>query len=235
MKWFKHLSTSLKDSVIFEAIEIFGSDAYLVFFGTLELMSDEFDIHNPGTVALSIKKMTTLFQLSRQKTVRILQHFDQTAKITTREKVSFLVSIDATHVVINCHKLAMLCDNHTQKLLRDTSKLLQSENGFTSIQEEEGEEEEDKRIKKPPISPNGGFDLFWKSYPRKESKGAAEKAWLKVKPDKDLLERILLSVEDHKRTEQWSKDNGAFIPYAQKFLNNKYYEDEIKEGEKKLW
>jgi len=83
--------------------------------------------------------------------------------------------------------------------------------------------------KKPPISPNGDFELFWKSYPRKESKGAAEKAWAKVKPDKELLEKILLSIEQHMKTEQWMKENGAFIPYAQKFLNNKYYEDEVKE------
>lgn len=144
MKWYKHLSGSLKDSVIFEAIEIFGSDAYLVFFGTLELMADEFDIYNPGTVRISMKKMTRFFQLSRQKTVRILQHFHQKAESKPQEKVSFLVQFEKEHVVITCKRLAELCDNHTQSLLRDASKSLQSENEATSSVEAEVEEERDK-------------------------------------------------------------------------------------------
>ena len=137
MKWFKHLSGSLSNSIIFEAIEKFGGDGYLVFFGTLELMSDEFDIHNPGINRLSIKKMTKSFQLSRQKTLKILRHFDQKAKENTKKKVSFLAGIEKEHVLINCKRLADLCDNHTGKLLRDYLKSLQSETEVTLSQEVE--------------------------------------------------------------------------------------------------
>lgn len=143
MKWFKHLSGSLSNSIIFEAIEKFGSDGYLVFFGTLELMSDEFDIFNPGINRLSIKKMTKSFQLSRQKTVKILRYFDQKAKENMKKKVSFLVDIEKDFIVINCKRLAELCDNHTSKLLKDALKLLQSKNEVTSSQEAEAEAEAD--------------------------------------------------------------------------------------------
>ena len=42
----------------------------------------------------------------------------------------FLDSVEFNNegVTINCKKLAKLCDNHTQKLLKDRKKLLQSEN-----------------------------------------------------------------------------------------------------------
>ena len=54
MKWFKHLSGSLNNSIIAESIELFGGDGYLVFFGILEMISDEFDIYNPGKLKIRI-------------------------------------------------------------------------------------------------------------------------------------------------------------------------------------
>jgi len=131
MKWFKHLSGSLNDDLIFEAIEKFGSDGYLVFFGTLEIMSDEFNINNPGVNRISIKKLTKNFQLSRQKTLKILSFFDQKANENQQKKKSFFVQFEKKHVVVKCNRLAELSDNHTKKLLNDTTKLLQSENEVT--------------------------------------------------------------------------------------------------------
>lgn len=144
MKWFKHSSGSLNNSFIFELVERFGGDGYLVFFGTLELMSDEFDIYFPGHYCVSIKKLAKNLQLSRQKTLKILAFCDQKAKEKPKENVAFFVEIYKDHVSIFCNRLAELSDNHTQKLLRDTSKLDQSNNKVSSSQEEEEEEEEDK-------------------------------------------------------------------------------------------
>ena len=42
MKWFKHISDSLDDPFIFELLDLFGADGYLVFFGVLEIYSREF-------------------------------------------------------------------------------------------------------------------------------------------------------------------------------------------------
>jgi len=124
MKWFKHLAGSLKDSIIFEAIEKFGSDGYLVFFGTLELMADEFDIYNPEKVTISLKKMTSFFQLSRQKTVRILSFFDEKAKINQKKNKSFFAEVNKTHVTIICKRFAELADIHTHNELAKTNKSL---------------------------------------------------------------------------------------------------------------
>jgi len=70
------------------------------------------------------------------------------------------------------------------------------------------------------------FDEFWKSYPKKIGKGAAEKAYKKIKPTAELQSQILSAVEKAKQTEQWQKQNGQFIPHPATWLNQKRWEDE---------
>jgi hypothetical protein len=122
MKWFKHLSGSLNDNLIWEAVEEFGGDGYMVFFGILEMLADEFDPYEPGKCELSYKKMTKNLQLSRQKTVRILKFYDQKANENRSKNISFFVQFEKKHVVINCPKFKILTDNYTLQLLKDISK-----------------------------------------------------------------------------------------------------------------
>lgn len=77
-----------------------------------------------------------------------------------------------------------------------------------------------------PIPPEG-FAEFWKIFPRKVGRQAAEKAWGKIRPDPALLSRILSAVEAQSRTQAWTKDGGQFIPHAATWLNGKRWEDEI--------
>jgi hypothetical protein len=46
------------------------------------------------------------------------------------------------------------------------------------------------------------FERFWQAYPRRVSKGAALKAWLKLKPDAALVEQMLKAIEYQK---DWRK------------------------------
>jgi hypothetical protein len=152
VKWFKHLSGSLNDNLIFNAIEDFGSDAYLVFFGILEMMADEFDYKKPGECSLSYKKVTKNLQLSRQKTVRILKYFDQKAKENRSKNTSFFVEFGNKHFVVKCPKFSQLVDNYNQKLIGDmskeTSKSLRSNLRKNYPIEEEAEEETYKESRK---------------------------------------------------------------------------------------
>ena len=71
------------------------------------------------------------------------------------------------------------------------------------------------------------FDQFWRAYPKKRSKGQAEKAWQKIKPDASTFQRIIEAIEIHKRSNDWQKESGAYIPYPATWLNAKCWEDEI--------
>ena len=72
-----------------------------------------------------------------------------------------------------------------------------------------------------------GFALFWQEYPRKAAKAAALKAWQKLNPSPDLVERILAHVREHKRSQDWLKDGGQFVPHPATFLNGRRWEDDI--------
>lgn len=71
------------------------------------------------------------------------------------------------------------------------------------------------------------FDQFWERYPKKKSKGAAEKAWVKIGPDDLLTKRIMAGLEKARASPEWKKDNGQFIPYPASWLNAKGWEDEF--------
>lgn len=71
------------------------------------------------------------------------------------------------------------------------------------------------------------FKEFWRHYPRKVGKGAAEKVWDKIKPGKALLSLILSALDQQKACEQWKRENGRYIPNPATWLNQKRWEDDI--------
>lgn len=86
---------------------------------------------------------------------------------------------------------------------------------------------EDKtKIRIPPISPKNSFDIFWKSYPKKTGKQAALKAWQKSK-SKPPIEIIIQKIEQQKKSDQWLKENGQYIPNPATWINQGRWDDEV--------
>jgi hypothetical protein len=73
------------------------------------------------------------------------------------------------------------------------------------------------------------FEIFWRAYPKRIGKGAAERSWNKINPDDNLLQVMLGSIANAEESEQWQKENGQFIPNPATWLNQKRWQDEIKE------
>ena len=100
--------------------------------------------------------------------------------------------------------------------------------------ETEMEMETEKEIK-PPISPknrskkdsgiefSADFEVFWKHYPRKVKKGSAYKAWVKQRPS---LDECLKTLEWQKRSEDWTKESGAYVPHPTSWINSQRWLDE---------
>lgn len=69
------------------------------------------------------------------------------------------------------------------------------------------------------------FDIFWESYPLKQGKKQAKKAWEKIKPNDELLEKIIKAVEKHKKmNKKWAD---GYTPHPATFLNQERWEDEV--------
>jgi len=71
------------------------------------------------------------------------------------------------------------------------------------------------------------FDQFWAAYPKHKARAEAEKAFLKIHPDGQLLARMLSSIERAKTADDWKKQNGRYVPHAATWLNGKRWEDEF--------
>ncbi len=83
----------------------------------------------------------------------------------------------------------------------------------------------------PPISTSGDteFETFWSAYPKKVGKQAAKKAFEKVQKSRISLETLLTAIERQKRSDQWSRDFGQYIPNPATWLNQGRWDDVLPE------
>lgn len=70
------------------------------------------------------------------------------------------------------------------------------------------------------------FGAFWAAYPNKTGKGAALKAFQRIKPDDTLLDTMIAKLELMCASPQWQTDNGRYIPNPATWLNQRRWEDE---------
>ena len=71
------------------------------------------------------------------------------------------------------------------------------------------------------------FAEFWATYPKKQGKGAAEKAFLKISPTASLHETMIAAIRAAVLSRQWREQNGRFIPNPATWLNQRRWEDTL--------
>ncbi len=103
-------------------------------------------------------------------------------------------------------------------------------------EERRGEERKREENILPPIPPTRGeakpaievmFEKFWDAYPkcnRKRDREVALKAFKKIKPSAETFNAIMAGLEADKRSKQWTRDNGDFIPLPTTWLNKRRWE-----------
>ena len=73
------------------------------------------------------------------------------------------------------------------------------------------------------------FDAWWSRYPRKVRKGAAKRAWLKMRVERDemLYRRIMDGLHRYHRIWETERTAQKFIPHPSTWLNERRFEDEV--------
>ena len=71
------------------------------------------------------------------------------------------------------------------------------------------------------------FEEFWIEYPKKQGKKDAQKAFSKLKLDKELFEKIMQAIKTQKNNSDWVKENGKYIPLPATWIRGERWEDEI--------
>lgn len=98
----------------------------------------------------------------------------------------------------------------------------------TPMRREKREEriKKEKEEKKSPQTFPSDFLKFWQAYPKKIGKKAAYKAWKAASPRPPTSD-ILTAIDRAKRSEQWQKDDGQYIPNPATWLNQGRWDDEV--------
>lgn len=114
-----------------------------------------------------------------------------------------------------------------------------NENGDPAEKESTPEPLKEKEREKgtlPPQGPRGAkqadalaeglFDRFWAAYPRKENKKNAHKAFFRLRPNEQLLDRMLSAIQRQRASPQWQEAGGKYIPHPSAWLNGERWEDQ---------
>lgn len=71
------------------------------------------------------------------------------------------------------------------------------------------------------------FASFYKKYPKKKGKEKAKQKWISLAPNDKLVVEIMDALEKVKKSEDWQKDGGQFIPHPATWIYQKRWEDEV--------
>lgn len=142
---------------------------------------------------------------------------DMPNNLKGRESVAF--DFIAAEIAEEAEKYKELCE-------RNKANGSQNKRSLPSALEKKKEKKQKKEENNiPPYSPpkgDGEFASFWRAYPRKVGKQAAEKAFAKVNVPLDVL---LNAIDKQAKTEQWR--DVKYIPHPATWLNQGRWEDEV--------
>ena len=120
MKWFRHLTASRTDPDIGTIIDRFGYKGYFMFFRTLEIMADEFDVENPGKTTKNFNWFLDQFPRNiDKKTLVNFYNFCQ----NSLEKKRIIYNLNGKNIELNFPKLKDLTDDYTSRVLRSKSEV----------------------------------------------------------------------------------------------------------------
>lgn len=219
-RWFKHAN-------------VFRVFVYLILKANYKPCDFENMTIKRGQVVTSYPKLSEALGITEAQARTAISKLKETGEITVNATSKFSVI-----TIINYDKYQRTDrQNNSQMSAKEQSNnrqiadKKQTDNSqITAIEQYKQINKENKK-NNTPLSPKGaeeidsGFEKFWQAYPRRVAKTRAENAWKKLKPNKELIDRILDALEKFKKTSQWLKDNGDYIPYPATWLNGRRWEE----------
>ena len=84
---------------------------------------------------------------------------------------------------------------------------------------------------KTKIDTDRDFNLFWEAYPKKVGKKASLKAFQNArKSDLPQIGILIAAIEQQRKSDQWRRDGGQYIPNPATWLNRGQWDDSIQAG-----
>ena len=236
IKWIKITTDLFEDEKIKMIDSLPESDAVLVIW--LKLLTLAGKKNEGGSIAFTEKvpysdeMLSTVFNRPLN-TVRLalktFQQFemieissDDFIYITNWEKHQNIEGLDK---IREQNRLRQQKRRSKMKQLQERNATSRDSNALDKEEDKDKDKEEEKKKKKNTYS--ASFEAWFQNYPKKKKKGDAYKAWNTFRPDEDLQKIMTDAVEQHKKTAEWKKDDGQYIPYPASWIRGRCWEDEI--------
>lgn len=94
--------------------------------------------------------------------------------------------------------------------------------------EREKEKEKEKEDAGTVFDAATAFEIFYQAYPNKKNVKTARTRWEKMKVTPELFAAIMKGLERAKNSQEWAKDDSAYIPHPATWLNGEGWKNEYK-------
>lgn len=195
----------------------------------------------PGVLEWNVRQFTTLLRLNYdESTEQMVADLSRVAEISLRDSDnnhvdSILnatwITIKSRRIIRDWEQLKSRKDSHKRYNDKRTTRKRRGNDHETTHRSQKSEVRSHISEDITPIVPLKGDDLFerfWKAYPNKTGKGAAQRAFKNARIGADVIDGILGALESHKLSERWARDNGQYIPNPATWINQRRWDDEVK-------
>ena len=158
-------------------------------------------------------------------TLRALKKdFDALKSPMLREKISALLSAFSDGEAID--------DTEEQKGTNGNNEKQKETNGnngdILAGRIENREKEKEKEDGGTVFDAAAAFEIFYKAYPNKKNVKTARTRWEKMKVTPELYREIMEGLKRAKNSQEWTKDDSAYIPHPATWLNGEGWKNEYK-------
>jgi hypothetical protein len=236
MEWFKHDSNANLDEKLQEVLLDYGLEGYGLYWYCIELIVGKVSSEN---ITFELKHDARIIARNTNSTVQKVEEMmkrfvdvglfeNQEGRITCMKVARRLM----TSATSNPKMRGLIQDikiNHLKPTDTSIDTMIQP----SSCHRHDGVMQDKNRIDKKDktdIKPSRAvalvvddFDVFWKAYPKKSGTDAAKKSWNKLKPN---ITEVLNALQWQRKSEQWQKNGGQYIPNPATYLNQGRWKDE---------
>ncbi|MDD4971880.1 MAG: DUF4373 domain-containing protein [Paludibacter sp.] len=224
MQWFKHDSNANTDEKLQSILLDYGLEGYGLYWYCLELIVNRLDKDN---INFELKHDARLIArntgCSIQKVSEMMKTFCDLGLFENNEgRISCLKLIKRldTSMTSNIYMRDLIkkSKEHHDAIMTQSENVMQEE---SRLDEKRLKNTHQNQSRKNAL--DDGFLEFWNKYPKKTGKDAANKSWVKLKPN---IDEVLKALSWQIESDQWQKQSGQFIPNPSTYLNQGRWKDE---------
>lgn len=176
-----------------------------------------------GQLVTGRRQLSAITGISEQSIRTCFAHLKSTSEITIKSTNKFSI------ITICNYEKYQGSENEINQQINQ-----QANHQLTTLKEYNNKKNKKSRAKAQKTDPDL-FEQFWKKYPNKKNKKRTRVLFGKLDLSNGLFQKIMTGLEQYKKSDQWQRDNGQFIPHPSTWINQERWDDEVDTREESKW